>query len=185
MNLQKLNPWNWFKHEEPENVTVHHPSAPVSQSNQYQGNQHPVTRLQQEFDRMFNDLFNVFSHSSSSSRSQPAMDDFFRPDIDISGSEKNYEIKLDVPGLEAKDLTIDVQNDALVIRGQVHQEEESKDKHFYRMERRYGAFQRTLALPEDADHDEIAARLNNGVLKLTIPRKDIPVSENSKRIPID
>jgi len=96
----------------------------------------------------------------------------YRPQIDVSGDDKHYEIKLDVPGMSESDLSIEVRDDLLLISGEKREDSEDKGKHYYRVERSYGAFQRTLALPDDANADEIDARLEKGVLRLEIPRRE-------------
>lgn len=75
-----------------------------------------------------------------------------------------------------KDVRLEVANDTLTIRGEKKQETEEKKKDFYRMERSYGAFQRVLSLPEDADQDNIRATFKKGVLTVTMPRKALPES---------
>ena len=118
MNLDKLNPWNWFKHEQqPQNVSVHHQAPAINQTTNQSNNYHPVVKLHQEFDRLFDDLFNAFSLPAMTQKTFNQMDDLFRPNIDISGTNTHYDIHLDVPGLDAKNLTIDVQDDALIIKG--------------------------------------------------------------------
>ena len=94
----------------------------------------------------------------------------YRPQVDVSGDEKQYEITLDVPGLSEGDLAIEVKGDVLTVRGEKEEKHEQKDKQFYRVERSYGSFLRTLSLPGDANADDILARLKDGVLTLTIPR---------------
>jgi HSP20 family protein len=71
----------------------------------------------------------------------------------------------------------------LLIKGNKQQEQEEKDKHYYRIERRYGAFERVLAIPDDGNADEISATMKHGVLTVKIPRKELPDS-SVKRIAI-
>ena len=89
-----------------------------------------------------------------------------------------------MPGLSESDISIDVSNDVLTIRGSKEEKAEQNEKHVYRMERRYGSFQRTLSLPSDANTDDITAQLKDGVLNLVIAKKDVP-PEDVKRIPIN
>ena len=72
----------------------------------------------------------------------------------------------------------------MLIKGEKEERSEDKDKHYYHVERSYGSFQRTLALPEDAIADEIKANLDKGVLKLEIPRRE-PANQEVKRISIN
>lgn len=191
MNLEKLKPWNWFKHEEGGNgggsqIPVSREQAGSTQIR----NAGSLISLHRDMDRWFDDVFKSFGMPSLVSRLEskgiPGTDlaGFFRPQIDVCGDENCYEISLDVPGLTESDLTLEVKDDVLTIKG--HKEERSEDegKHYYRVERSYGSFQRTLALPGDANADEIKASLDKGVLKLEIPRRAGEEEKDVKRISI-
>lgn len=195
MNLQKLNPWNWFKHEESGKGGDH--QIPVTRAEAgvvAAPASYPIalSRLHREMDQLFDDVFNGFGMPSIQSgfASPPAYlqsagaTNGYWPLIDVSGDEKSYEIALDVPGLSEADLSIELKGDALIIKGEKEESSEHKDKQFYRVERSYGSFQRTLSLPDDADSDAIKASLNKGVLSLTIPRREA-ADEDVKSISIN
>lgn len=184
MNLEKLNPWNWFKHEENSDsntaipVTRDQPAGTpggLSSAGSLMG-------LHREMDRLFNEALRSFGMPSFNS-TDASMSSLYRPQIDVSGDDNRYEIALDVPDMSESDIAIDVRDDVLTIKGQKEQRTENKDKHFYRVERSYGSFQRTLSLPDDANADEIKAELDKGVLRLEIPRRQI-AAKDVKRIPI-
>jgi len=196
MNLEKLNPWNWFKHEN----AVNNGEAQIPVVRDAAGSANPLSnadsfvRLHREMDRLIDDVFNTYgmpgirssfplNWSSGGPLPGSKLSDQYHPQIDISGNEKQYEITLDVPGLSASDISIDTEGNILRIKGQKEEKSESKDKYFYRIERNYGSFERKLSLPDDADSDDIQASLKNGVLKLEIPRLAIPASD-VKRISI-
>ena len=101
----------------------------------------------------------------------------FRADVNIASDDRQYTITLEAPGLEQKDLSIELKDRTLFIKGNKQQDQEENEKHFYHVERRYGAFERVLAIPDDAIADEISATMKNGILKVTIPRKDVPVAD--------
>lgn len=182
MNLEKLKPWNWFKHEDDTaDNTAQIPmqrdeASRTALSTWQQRDQHPVLQLHQQSDRLFNDAFSGFGMPSL--RVSPAQLDWldvgrinaYRPQIDLSGDDKQYEITLDVPGLSENDLSIEIKGDMLVVRGQKEETNEHQDKLFYSVERSYGAFKRTLSLPTDANTDYIQPRLKDGVLRLVIQR---------------
>ena len=107
-----------------------------------------------------------------------------KPTLDIGADDKEYSISIEVPGVEQKDIKLEVANNTLTVSGEKKQEHEEKDKNYYRMERSYGSFQRVLSLPEDANQDNVAATFKNGVLTVTMPRKSLPAS-NLKQIPIN
>jgi len=191
MNLEKLKPWNWFKHEENDNGMG--TRIPVSRSeveNMPQAAPGSLMSLHRDMDRWFDDAFKSFGMPSLASNLQPrampgiSLPDIYRPQIDVSGDSNCYEIKLDVPGLTESDISLEVKDDVLTIQGQKEERSEDKDKHYYRVERSYGSFQRTLALPDDAIGDEIKANLDKGVLRLEIPRRET-AREEVKRISIN
>ena len=191
MNLEKLKPWNWFKHE--ENGTGKESQIPVSRNEAEklpQAGPGSLLSLHRDMDRWFGDAFKSFGmpslESNLQSRAMPgiSMSNIHRPQIDVSGDSNCYEINLDVPGLTESDLSLEVKDDVLIIKGQKEERSEDKDKHYYRVERSYGSFQRTLALPDDAIGDEIKANLDKGVLRLEIPRRETATQE-VKRISIN
>lgn len=185
VDIKKINPWNWFKHEEEAGTSG---QVSVQKNNGYTpavgGTYSPLLDFHREVDRLFDNAFRSFGFPSLFSGSPLVNESFFRPRVDIAGNEKNYEITLDVPGMKQEELTIEVQGDSLIVRGEKQESKESKDKQFYRVERSYGTFQRTLALPNDANADEINANLKDGVLTLTIPRKQVE-GKDVKRIAIN
>ncbi len=190
MNIEKLKPWNWFKHEEGGNGGGQ--SIPVSRAqveNLPARSAGSLMSLHRDMDRWFEDAFKSFAMPSFPSMLESAggagakLPGVYRPQIDVSGDSNCYEISLDVPGMTESDLSLEVKDDLLIIKGEKEERSEDKDKHYYRVERSYGSFQRTLSLPDDANADEIKANLDKGVLKLEIPRRAIAEQE-VKRISI-
>jgi HSP20 family protein len=173
MDIKKLNPWNWFSHEDEQarNVTV--------QRNTPQA-YHPLAQLHHDIDRMFGNVFPGVGWG----RMLDSDDGLLRPKVDVSSTEKEYTVTVEVPGVDEKDVKLELTHDGqLIIRGEKNQEKEQKDKNFYRTERSYGSFQRTLSLPEDAAKDVIDASFKNGVLTITCPRKAVAQTP-AKRIDI-
>lgn len=193
-DFEKLKPWNWFKHEG-DQAPPQSQQVPVTRKEAQSLPSHyshdPFVRLHNEVDQLFNRAFNQFGFSSSlRNMSEPARSSFSPlfgdqglSRLDISTDDKRYEITVDVPGFNQDNLSIDVQNDILRIIGKRESESKQDDKHYYRVERRSGSFQRTLSLPDDADVNEIDASLKDGVLTLAIPRKAI-AREEGKHIRI-
>ena len=190
MNLEKLKPWNWFKHEENGDGKGH--QIPVSRN---EAERFPLAgpgslmSLHRDMDRWFDDAFKSFGMPTLASNLESRglfgkpLSSFYRPQIDVSGDSNCYQISLDVPGLTEDDITLELKDDVLTIKGQKEERSEDKDRHYYRVERSYGSFQRTLALPDDANADEIKANLDKGVLRLEIPRR-AAANEEVKRISI-
>lgn len=186
MNLEKLNPWNWFKHEQAESRA----QVPVKQSEQARpvsGHVSPFDEVQQTFDRLFDTALSRFGLGNPTGGEVAGPDwraGVFRPSVNVSGDGKHYEVSVETPGMTDKDIHLELNKDVLTIRGEKREETESKDKSYYRMERRYGRFQRTLSLPEDCDPDNIEASLKDGLLTITIGRRELPKGE-VKRIVIN
>jgi HSP20 family protein len=96
----------------------------------------------------------------------------FVPALDLSETEDGYLVEVAVPGMKPEDLQITVENNVLTIKGEVRQETEDKKRNYHRVERRYGTFQRTVALPSTVKADAINASLTNGILRLDIPKAE-------------
>lgn len=92
--------------------------------------------------------------------------------VDLTEQENAFVMKVDIPGLEAKDLNIQVQGDTVTVSGERKEEKETKEKTLYRMERRQGAFSRSVTLPCSINADEVAAEYLSGVLTLTLPKTE-------------
>ncbi len=153
-----------------------------------------IAQLHREMDRLFDTVFHSFVPNSPSlpftargflneGGARPKLTELSRPQVDIAADDNQYELVMNVPGLTSDDVTIELQGECLVISGQKLENNNSSDKHYYRVERSLGAFQRTLSLPEDVNTDEIKAHLQDGVLTLSIPRCSVEASDQ-KRIPI-
>jgi HSP20 family protein len=96
----------------------------------------------------------------------------FVPALDLSETADGYLVEVVAPGLKPEDVQITLENNVLTIKGELHQETQDKQRNYHRVERRYGAFQRTIALPTTVKSDAIKAELNNGILRLDIPKAE-------------
>ncbi len=95
----------------------------------------------------------------------------FVPPVDIYEDEHNIQLKLEVPGIEEKDLDIKVENNVLTVSGERKLEKEEKEENFHRVERRYGSFTRSFTLPNTIDTGNIQADYDNGVLKIRLAKR--------------
>lgn len=95
----------------------------------------------------------------------------FVPPVDIYEDEKKVLLKLEVPGMEEKDLDVSIENNTLTVKGERKFEKEEKEENFHRVERRYGSFFRAFTLPNTVDAEHIKAEYNAGVLKLELSKK--------------
>jgi HSP20 family protein len=93
------------------------------------------------------------------------------PSVDIYETENELILSAEVPGIEEKDIEIKVEDSTLTIRGERKFEKETKEENYHRIERSYGSFSRSFTLPNYVDQDKIQAEHENGVLKITMPKK--------------
>jgi len=105
----------------------------------------------------------------------------FVPAVDIYEDAQKVMLKLEVPGIDQKDLDVRVENHTLTVKGERKFEAEEKEQNFHRIERRYGSFYRAFTLPNTVDTENVAARYNAGVLKLELKKKP---EAQPKQIPI-
>lgn len=94
----------------------------------------------------------------------------WRPELDLSETNEALAITVEIPGIEPKDVQVMLENGMLTIRGEKRQETERKDERYFRSERRYGAFTRSLRLPANVDAAKIDAKFKNGVLTVVMPK---------------
>ena len=95
----------------------------------------------------------------------------FVPPVDIYEDEHNITLKLEAPGIQEKDLDIQLENNTLTVKGERKFEKEEKEENFHRIERRYGAFARSFTLPNTVDAENVQANYENGILKITLAKK--------------
>lgn len=175
MNIVRLTPWNWFKRED-DIVPVRH------------GRPHAGMRMYDplyEMNRLFDSLMSNAGRSSAERTAPGTEPALFHPNLDVTGNDKQYVVSVELPGVEEKDVLVELENDALRIYGEKKQEVEEKKEgangaSYYRMERSYGSFQRMLTLPEDVDTSAIKAVHKDGVLTITLPRREAALPENRK-----
>jgi len=95
----------------------------------------------------------------------------FVPPVDIYEDEHSIQLKLEVPGIEEKNLDVKVENNTLTVSGERKFEKEEKEENFHRVERRYGSFSRSFTLPNTVDAENIHADYDNGVLKVRLAKR--------------
>lgn len=173
MSIGKLNPWNWLRKEQdsPESM------VPVRRQDPGQGAAtavSPLHSLHRDMDRLFDNFARRFDFPGFMIGSWDDSPPVFLPTIDIAETDKQYAINVELPGVNEKDVRIELTGDTLKISGEKKNEKEEKGKNFHRVERQYGSFQRLLTLPGDADPEAIEAKCKNGVLTITVPRTGPP-----------
>ena len=169
MNILRLTPWNWLT----KDTTGLQPAADAAQR------QVSPFALHREIDRIFEDAFQHVGQGFD--RSEKGA---FAPRMDIASSPAEYTVTAELPGMDEKDIQLELNEDALVLKAEKRQESTREDQGYHRVERQYGLFQRVLHLPEDADADAIAASYDKGVLRIAIPRRE-PQQSPARRIAIN
>ena len=131
----------------------------------------------------FRDLWNfqqLFDHFESDFFTRPlgvARGEWF-PRLDVQRKNSDVVVEIELPGLKKDDVQIEVTPEGLVISGEKRQESETKEDNYYRSERSFGRFMRRVALPHGTDTDEADAKFEDGVLRITMPVKEV---ETTKR----
>ena len=132
-----------------------------------------------QMEKVFGDFFASHNDESDTERTS------WMPTVDISEMENGFEIRAELPGVSENDVNVSVTDNRLTIKGEKRQEEETEEKNYHRVERRYGSFQRSFTLPRHVDSDGIKAQFTDGVLTLEIPKvevakpTEIPITVNS------
>ena len=165
--MKNLRKWLPFPREDK--------SVPVRQGPNVPGSSHPLTQMRREM----NGLFERFFHDPFGASFGP-MDfdrwygDFspvhFAPSVDVADEKKFIRITMELPGMDDEDIDVSLREDALVIRGEKKLEETHEDEGYYRTERSYGVFERTIPLPVEVDADRVEATFKKGVLTVRLPK---------------
>lgn len=126
-------------------------------------------------DRLFEEFFKVpFRFDLGGFEALPA--------VDIYEKDNRIMVKAEIPGVESEELNVSVDDDLLTISGEKRQENEVKEKDYYRLERVFGRFERTIRLPQAVKAEGARATYKNGVLKIELPKSE---ETKKKRIKID
>ena len=96
----------------------------------------------------------------------------WKPVVDIYDTEDKFVINAELPGVDKKDIVIDVKDRLLTLKGERSSEKEVKEDKYHRRERAYGSFERVFTLPAEIDPDQIKADFKNGILKIDIPKPE-------------
>jgi HSP20 family protein len=135
----------------------------------------PFSLLRQEMNSLFDNFFRGFEIEPAWGRLGA-----FSPKVDVKESGREIMVSAELPGIEDKDIDVSLSRDSLTIRGEKKQEKEEKSKDFYRMERSYGSFSRTIPLPAEIDTDKAKAEFKKGVLTITLPKTAITMEKTKK-----
>jgi HSP20 family protein len=135
----------------------------------------PLGLLRHEMNSLFDNFFSGYDIEPFAGRFGT-----FSPSIDVKESDRELRVSAELPGMDEKDIEVSLSKDTLTIKGEKREEKEDKGKDFYRMERSYGSFSRTIPLPTEVDQDKVKAEFKKGVLTVTIPKTAKAMKEKRK-----
>jgi HSP20 family protein len=121
--------------------------------------------LQDRINRVFRDSYAPAGQDESLTTSS------FAPAVDVYEDEHNVTLKIEVPGIDEKDIDVRLENNTLTVHGERKIEKEEKEENYRRVERQYGSFTRTFTLPTTVDSEKVSATYDKGVLKVALPKK--------------
>ncbi len=121
---------------------------------------------QREFDRLFKEAFSpMFGEGELSTRT-------WAPPVDIYENENDIVLKAELPGIDPKDVEVRVEDSTLYLKGERKFEKETKEENYHRVERSYGSFARSFSLPNSINADKVKAEYKDGLLTLTLPKRE-------------
>ena len=119
-----------------------------------------------------NSIFNDFANATGELQNESLSAGNFIPPVDIYEDAHRWVLKLEVPGIPQEDLQIDLENQTLTVKGERKFVNDEKEENFHRIERRYGSFVRSFTLPSTVETESAQANYENGVLAITLPKKE-------------
>jgi HSP20 family protein len=134
------------------------------------GEAHPLTVFQRDMNRLFDEFFRGPGLAPFGETSLGAEWPAFSPRVDVVETDKEMVVSAELPGLEDKDIDVSLSRDMLTIKGEKKQEMEEQGRNYYRAERSYGSFQRSIPLPSEVDTAKVNAVFQRGVLTITLPK---------------
>jgi HSP20 family protein len=121
--------------------------------------------IQDRMNRLFRDSY------GTEGREEALTSTTFAPPVDVYEDEHNVTLKIEVPGIEEKDIDVRIENNTLTVHGERKFEKEEKEENYRRVERQYGSFTRTFTLPNTVDQESVQADYDKGVLKIKLSKK--------------
>jgi HSP20 family protein len=135
-----------------------------------------IQSFQEEMNRMFNEFFR-----GGNGGEQGWLAGAWTPPVDIYETDDALVLKAELPGVSKDDVSIEIHNNTLILRGERKHEAEVKEDHYHRVERSYGTFQRSFVLPTMVDQEKVQASYHDGILELRLPKLE---SAKPRRIAI-
>jgi HSP20 family protein len=125
-----------------------------------------LNMLQDRMNRLFDDASRTWRSD------EPAATTSWSPAVDIFETEGEIVVKAELPGMDRKDIALNLENNVLTLKGERRFQKETKDENYHRIERSYGTFSRAFAIPATVDEEKIRADYKDGVLNILLPKKE-------------
>lgn len=133
----------------------------------------PFVALRRRMNRMFDDFFDGFDMDWPLGWPETSLaSGTYSPRVDVSETDDEIRVSAELPGMDEKDVNVELDEKTLTIRGERKDEREEKDANWYRREQSYGSFHRTVALPAGVEGDKAKAKFKNGVLSVVLPKRE-------------
>jgi HSP20 family protein len=167
MTLKEISPWRWGGLRRWDD-----------EERPFESFYREMASVQKEMERLFDDFWKGggrhFATTTpwQSTLTTPWSQTELKPRIDETEDEKAFHVQVELPGMDKEDVDITLSNGMLTIRGEKKRESEEKGKDFYRKERSFGVFRRTLPIPADVDERGIEASFKKGVLYIELPKTE-------------
>jgi HSP20 family protein len=148
-----------------------------------------MRKMQEQMDALFSDFFNepknnLLLENTHNINNSNAITNYKKPSSDITETDKEVILEVDLPGVDKKDIKINISKDNVEIKAEKKDKKSKEDKKgLYRLERSYIGYHRKYSLPSEIDFDNSDAEYIDGVLKITMPKKEIK-SEDKKRLTV-
>jgi HSP20 family protein len=150
------------------------PFGRSSSPTRYGAEADPFGVMRREMERLFDTFSSDWPASAASG--------FSSPKVDVAETEKGLEISAELPGIDQKDISLDLADGILTLKAEHEEKKEEKDekKHYHVVERSHGSFMRRFPIPFEPDADSVEARFDKGVLQVTVPRSKAPEKQVKK-----
>ena len=126
-----------------------------------------IITLRERMDRMFEDSLSRFRMPE-----EATMPTFWSPSVDIYETDENIVLKAELPGVDKKEVSVEVKDSTLILKGERKREKEVKEENYHRVERSFGTFMRSFSLPVNVKQDQVKAKFRDGVLEVTLPKAE-------------
>jgi len=161
MAMRSLSPFRWGRRNVPASTELS-----------------PFDAFQQEMNRLFDDFFKGFGGRPSAEAGGALA--AFTPQIDMTEDDKSVKVTAELPGMNDKDIDINLSRDSLTIKGEKREEREERGEQTYYAERSFGSFTRVIPLPTEVNPDKAEANFSNGVLTVSMPKMHEEKKEQKK-----